>query len=221
MEIEHYIPNENWYVGLLFEEGYWFFKIIRKQQLTIYRPYWLNGASALAPDTPDSSWRTPTDALGRNYLEPQQEEVVYQFFTGITPSQQKVYLQYTQREDRMNLITPRPIPGSIGYWTGEMTSYEDPSPISELWTLRNIYPYFKGENAGITCVNERVGLSFYITQFTYQVLKDIEKSKSFLRGEKKATIKTMGDGDRPIKAPGWLIEDYQKWMVQPESVGGV
>ena len=39
LEIEDHIPQENWYVGLLFYEGYWVVKLLRKQQLTFYRPY--------------------------------------------------------------------------------------------------------------------------------------------------------------------------------------
>lgn len=218
LEIEKYIPQENWYVGLLFNEGYWFFKILRKQGLTVYMPYWFNDASAISESSIDSLWRTPTDALGRNYLEPPEEETVYQFFTGITPSQNKLYLQYTQREDRLNLIAPRVVPGNIGFWDGEMTSYTDPSPLTELWTVHDIYPYFKAENVGMTGNPKRVGASFYITPFTYQVIRDKEKIKTFLRGDKRCTVRTMGDGDRPIKAPAWLIEDYSNFMVQPEEV---
>lgn len=220
LEIEKYIPQENFYVGLLFDEGYWFTKILRRQQLTVYMPYWFNDASAIAVDTVDTSWRTPTDAMGRNYLEPQEEETIYQFFVGISPSQAKLYLQYTEREDRMNLIAPRPVPGNIGFWTGEMSNYNDPSPMTELWTVNDIYPYFLAETTGITGCTKRVGASFWITPFTYQVIKDKEKIKSFLRGERRCTIKTMGDGDRPIKSPAWLIEDYCDWMVQPEDVEG-
>ena len=218
LEIERFIPQENWYVGLLFDEGYFCFKALRKQQLTVYMPYWMNDASVIDPDDVDSNWRTPTDALGRNYLEPQEEEQIYQFFTGISPSQNKLYLQYTQREDRLNLVAPRVVPGPIGFWDGQMTQYEDPSPMTEMWTVHDLVPYFKAENSGISNRPERVAASFYITPFTYQVLRDTDKIKSFLRGEKRATIRTMGDGQRPIKAPAWLIEDYSKWMVQPEEV---
>jgi len=218
LEIEKYIPQENWYVGLLFDEGYWFFKVIRKQGLTCYMPYWFNTASVIDPDNVDGTWRSPADSQSRNYLEPQEEETVYQFFTGISPSQCKLYLQYTQREDRLNLIAPRAVPGVVGFWDGEKTPYEDPSPLTELWTVHDIYPYFKAENAGISKDPLRIAASFWITPFTYQVIKDKNKILSFLRGEKRATVRTMGDGDRPIKAPAWMVEDYCDYMVQPEEV---
>lgn len=218
LEIEEYIPQENWYVGLLFDEGYFFFKILRKQQLTVYMPYWFNDASVIDADSVDGSWRTPTDAMGRNYLEPQEEEIIYQFFTGITPSQCKLYLQYTQREDRMSLIAPRPVPGNIGFWNGEQSLYNDPSPATELWTVHDIYPYFKAENTGISVVPKRVGASFWIIPYTYEVVKDRQKILSFLRGEKRATVRTMGDGWTPIKAPAWLLETYSDFMVEPEEV---
>ncbi len=217
LEIEKYIPQENWYVGLLFYEGYFFFKIIRKQQLTVNMPYEFEDGDTIQPDA-TSGWESPTDAQGRFYLEPQEEETIYQFFTGFSPSQSKVYLQYTQREDRMNLITPRPVPGNIGFWDGEMSAYRDPSPITELWTVHDLYPYFNVENAGVSCVAKKISSSFWITEFTYQAVKDEAKIKSFLRGDKRCSIKTMGDGSRPIKAPAWLVEDYSEFMLQPEAV---
>lgn len=217
LEIERYIPQENFYVGLLFYEGYFFFKTIRKQQLTVYMPYAFNDGSAISVDG-TSGWESPTDAQGRFYLEPQEEETIYQFFTGFSPSQSKVYLQYTQREDRMNLITPRPVPGVIGFWDGEMSAYHDPSPITELWSVHDIYPYLNVQNPGVSCESKKINCSFWITPYTYQVIKDTNKVKAFLRGEKRCSVKTMGDGSRPIKAPAWLVEDYSEFMVQPEDV---
>lgn len=234
LEIEKFIPKENFFIGLLFNEGYWLVKLLRKQQLTVYRSYdFYETADISLGGT--SGWACPADPQGRFYLEPQDEETIYQFFTGISPSMAKMYLQYTQREDRMNLITPRPVPGPIGFWQGEYTRYLDPSPATELWTVHDIYPYFNVELpnfGGSAYASDRqpIFASFYITPFTYQVLKankgtggapdgvDRAKALSLLRGEKRCTIITMGDGDRPIKAPAWLNEDYGKFMIQPEEV---
>lgn len=223
LEIEKYIPQENWYVGLLFNEGYFFFKILRKQQLTVHKPYHFNDGQVIVLNS-TSGWEAPADALGRFYLEPQEEETIYQWFVGISPSVAQMYLQYTQREDRMNLITPRTVPGPTGYWDGDFTSYLDPAPGSEMWTVHDLVPYFNvylpgWANSSLYHPDWRtIKASFYITQFTYQVQKDKEKIKSFLRGEKRCTIRTLGDGQRPIKAPAWLNEDYGKYMVQPEEV---
>ena len=74
-------------------------KILRKQQLTVKMPFDFGNIT----NGDVSGWTTPTDAVGRFHLEPQEEETLYQFFTGISPSQAKLYLQYTQREDRMVL----------------------------------------------------------------------------------------------------------------------
>jgi hypothetical protein len=222
LELEQYVPKENWYVSLLFEEGYWTFQVIRKQQTTRYAPYWFDSTVAIAA-AGTSGWEAPTDANGRFYLEPTEEEIVYQFFTGITPSQSKLYLQYTQREDRMNLITPRAVPGPIGYWDGELSPYRNPSPMTELWTVHDIYPYFDAENVAMTGASAFVGASFYVTPFTYKVLpgrkpEDRAKIFRFLRGERPCTVRTMGDGDRPIKCPYWLLSTYSHDMIQPEEV---
>ena len=118
----------------------------------------------------------------------------------------------------MNLITPRPVPGLIGYWDGELSPYRNPSPSTELWTVHDIYPYMNVENVAMTGASKQIKASFWISQFTYKVIEDKDKTLRFLRGEKPATIRTMGDGDRPIKAPFWLISRYAKVMVQPEEI---
>jgi hypothetical protein len=217
LEIEEHIPRENYYVGLLWKEGYWFFQTIRKQGLTFFRPHIFNDASTIAVNAV-SGWEAPADALGRFYLEPQEEETVYQIYWGISPSQTRAYLQYTQREDRLSLIAVRAVPGNIGFYNGETTPYTDPAPLTETWTVHDIYPYFNVENHGITGKSVRSYASFYITPYTYRVVKDKNKILQMLRGEKPATIRTMGDGYRPIQAPSWLREDYDQWMVQPEEV---
>lgn len=217
LEIEKRIPEENFFVSLLFNEGWWTVKLLRKQGLTVYMPYEFDDGSAIAVNG-TSGWESPADTTGRLYLEPQEEEIIYCSFIGITPSQCKLYLQYTQREDRLSLITPRPVPGVIGFWDGELSPYHDPGPLTELWTVHDIYPYFNAENVGITGRSVIVGASFWVTPFSYQVIKEKEKILKFLRGEKRCTVRTMGDADRPIKSPAWLIEDYEKFMVQAEEV---
>lgn len=217
LEIETYIPKENWYVSLLFEEGYFTFQIIRKQQTTVYAPYTFNDDAVITAGG-TSGWTSPADANGRFYLEPQKEEVIYQTFTGISPSQSRMYLQYTQREDRMNLITPRAVPGDIGYWDGELSPYKNPSPQTELWTVHDLFPYLNVENVPMTGESEKIRTSFYITAYTYKVVRDTDKILKFLRGEKPATIRTMGDGDRPIKAPYWMLNQYSQFMCQPEAI---
>jgi hypothetical protein len=219
LEIEkyNYIPQENWFVGLLFDEGYWFVQVLRKQQMTRYKPYLFNSGAMIAAGG-TSGWETPTDASARRYLEPQEEETLYQFFTGISPSQAKIYLQYTQRVDRMNLIVPRPVPGAFGYWEGNNSIYDDPDPETELWTLHDLYPHLNAENPAISGKDVMIAVGFYINAYTYRVIKDKQKALQFLRKEKPAHIRTMGDGDRPIKAPAWLLDDYKQYLVTPEEV---
>lgn len=217
LEIDKFIPQENWYVGLIFDEGIWFVKLIRKQQRTVYKDYWFNNGVAISAGS-TSGWETPTDTEGRYYLEPQDEDIIYQYFIGITPSTGRIYLQYPRREDRMNLISVRDIPGNIGYWDGEDSPYRDPSPETEMWNVHDLYPHFNAENPAATGKSQKIGAAFYITPFSYKVIKDIEKIKKFLRGEKRSTIRTMGDPDKPVSAPAWLLDDYQQYMVKPEEV---
>jgi len=118
----------------------------------------------------------------------------------------------------MNLITPRPVPGVIGYWEGEQTPYNDPSPLTELWTVHDLYPYMNVYNPPITGKDEMISAGFWITPFTYRVIEDKNKIMQFLRGDKSATIRTMGDGKSAIKAPNWMITRYKQYMVQPGNI---
>ena len=79
LEIDQYIPRENWFVGLIFEEGYWVIRLVRKQQTTVYKYYTFNDGEEISAGS-TSGWETPTDAEGRYYLEPQDEDIVYQVF---------------------------------------------------------------------------------------------------------------------------------------------
>lgn len=226
LEIEKFIPKENHYVGLLFSEGYWFIKLIRKQQTTILAPYGFDspanqplGAAPVAIAVNSlSGWETPTDSLGRRYLEPPETDIVYQFFTGFAPSTAKIYLNYTEREDRMSLIAPRPMPGNIGFWGGESSPYRDPGPSTELWSVNNLYPYFNAENPGIAGESIIIRASFYMTPFSYKVITDQNKIGKFLTGEERCIIRTMGDPYLPIGAPAWLLSNYKQDLVKPSEV---
>lgn len=216
LEIDSYIPRENWFIGLIFDEGYWVVRLVRKQQTTVYKYYAFNNGSEISAGS-TSGWETPTDTEGRYYLEPQDEDIIYQVFLGISPSAAKIYLSYPRRVDRMNLITVRDIPGNIGYWDGETSPIEDPSPQTELWIVKDIVPYFNAENPGIAGKSQKVYASFFITPFSYKVVRDKERIKRFIDGKERCTFVTMGDPDRPISAPRWLLDGYQQYMLEVEE----
>lgn len=217
LEIDRFIPQEGWFIGLLFDEGYWLVKLLAKQQRTKYAPYEFNSGLPLSAGSV-SGWETPTDTEGRYYLEPQDEDQIYQIFMGVAPSTAKIYFAYPKRVDRMNLIAPRDIPGLIGYWDGEDTPYRNPSPETEIWTTHDLVPYFDAENPSNTGTSQKITASFYVTPFSYQVIRDIELIKKFIRGEKRATLRTMGDPDQLISAPSWLLDDYRDFLIKPEEV---
>ena len=216
LEIDNYTPKENWFVGLLFEEGYWVIRLVRKQQRTIYRDYAFNDGNPIASGDV-SNWETPTDTEGRYYLEPQDQSIVYQFFVGISPSIAHLYLAYPKRQDRMSLITPRDVPGNIGYWSGEDTPYNDPSPETEMWAVKDLVPYFVAENPAITGKDLNIYANFFITPFSYKVVRDINLIKQFINGEKRCRMITMGDPEKPISAPAWLKEQYGNFIVKVEE----
>jgi len=213
LEIDNYTPKENWFVGLLFDEGYWIVRLVRKQQRTVYRDF--SFGDIAAGDVSD--WVTPTDTEGRNYLEPQTERIIYQIFTGISPSTARIYLAYPARQDRMSLIGPRDVPGNIGYWSGEDTPCNDPNPETELWTISDLIPYFAAENPSFTGKTQTIYANFFITPFSYKVVKDTSLIKQFINGEKRCSMITMGDPEKPISAPAWLKDRWGNYLYKVEE----
>ena len=216
LEIDEHTPKENWFVGLLFDEGYWIVRLVRKQQRTVYRDYAFNSGNAISAGSA-SDWETPTDTEGRYYLEPQTEGIIYQFFIGISPSSGRIYLAYPKRQDRMSLISPRDVPGNIGYWSGEDTPYNDPSPETEMWTVKDLVPYFAAENPSFTGTSQKIYANFFITPFSYKVVTDKNLIRQFINGERRCRMITMGDPEKPINAPAWLKERWGKFMYAVEE----
>lgn len=222
MEIEKYTPQENFILGLLFTEGYFLARLIRRVQ-TNYEAYQWNSGTKIAADGVSTNWETPTDSEGRYYLEPQKKEHIYQIFTGISPSSARLFWSYPKRVDRGSIIAERSVPSAgdsenIGFWSGEMSPYRDPSPITQLFTVEDLYPYFKANNHGISGVSRVIKSNFIINIYTYQVIKDQTVQDKIIKGEKRATIYTMGDPEQTINAPQWLKDQYGKNIRDPEKV---
>jgi len=222
LEIEKYTPKENWLLGLLFNEGYFLVRLIRRVQ-TNYASYQWNSGTKIAADGTSSDWETPTDSASRYYLEPQIREHIYQIFTGIAPSSARLFYSYPKRVDRGSIIAEREVPSpsdnyNIGFWDGEMSPYRDPSPITELWTVDDLYPYFKANNYGISGTSRVIKSNFIINMYTYQLIKDTTLQDKIIKGEKRATIFTMGDLEQPINAPQWIKECYGSCFREPEEV---
>lgn len=217
LEIEKFTPKEGWYIGLIFKQGCLMMRLLERQQRTKYAPWSFNSGTAIAVDSM-GGWETPTDSSSRYYLEPSKRETIYQVFMGISPSTARIYSAYPERVDRMNLISVRSTPGSVGYWDGEDSPYRDPSPETEHWVLHDMQPYFNAENNGVSGASTVIKASWYINPYSYKVITNPSEVEKFLTGQRKATIRTMGDPDRLIDAPQWVLDDWVKSMVHPEDV---
>lgn len=217
LEYEKHTPKENWLVALVFDEGVFPFKVIRRES-TRYEAFDLNDGNKLDANSADGTWRTPTDTEGRYFLEPQTEDHIYQIFTGITPTTGEVYLSYPKRVDRGSIISERSIPGNVGKWTGHDSPYNDPSPMTELWTVDDKYPYFKGANDGISNEAQKVSLNFFINMYSYKVIEDRMLAEDIIRGKRRATVHTLGDPEQPISIPAWMKRKYREFIINPEEV---
>jgi hypothetical protein len=225
MDDPEYSPVENYLVGLLWNEGYFFFKTVRKETTNLSN--WCptdatQTASALnlAVDG-TTGWITPQDSQSKNYLEPQKEGLIHQFYFGIAPSTARVFYSFPLRTDRGSITVERECPSNtadVGFYNGFDSPYTNPSAITEMWSVKDKVPYFNLNNYGVSGEPKTIKVNFYLNIYSYYPITDTQFCKNIINGKQKAHIHTMGDPEDPVSAPSWMLRRFQKYMVQPEEV---
>jgi hypothetical protein len=225
LEDPDYSPVENYLVGLLWNEGYFFFKTVRKETTNLSN--WCPVAATqtasarnLAVDG-TTGWVTPIDQQSRNYLEPQKEGVIYQFFFGVSPSTARVFYSFPLRTDRGSITTDREVPSStadVGYFDGFDSPYENPSSETEMWSVKDKVPFFNLNNPGINAKPQTINLNFYLNMYSYYPITNTQTARDIIEGKRKAHIYTMGDPEDPASAPSWLLRRFKQYMLKPEEV---
>ena len=218
-------PVENYLVGLLWNEGYFFFKTVRKETTNLSN--WCPTAATQTASARNlavdgvTGWVTPIDQQSRNYLEPQKEGMIYQFFFGIAPSTARIFYSFPLRTDRGSLTTDRELPSNsadVGFFDGLDSPYEFPQSISEFWVVKDKVPFFNLNNYGISGKPITIKMNFYINLFSYYPITNMQIGNDIIAGKRKAHIYTMGDPEDPASAPSWLLRRFQKYMIKPEEV---
>lgn len=157
----------------------------------------LGAATALA--TAGTGWSQIQDSSNNYHLQPPDEDVLYQVFYGISPSLARVYRRYPANVDRGSLNGTRVVgTDAIGYIDGQMSPLRYPSPVTELYTVKGIYPSFFGYHPRAEPSSITVRLSFYIYSFGVTYLKPSEVDPA------KITHKVTMGGRTLMQAPSWL-----------------
>lgn len=147
-----------------------------------------------------TGWNEIENSSGDEYPEPEEEEVLFQAFYGISPSYARLYRQYPSGTDRGSILRTR-VPGTdaIGYLDGVDTPFLHPSPVSEFYTIKGLWPAFYGYHPYAEPASITVFLNLYIATYAVTNLGNSVTEEE----KKRAKIVTMG-GRTLVQAPQWL-----------------
>lgn len=203
---ETYFLLEGHFLGLRFDQGFVFFRILGRERSNI-KPFDLGSVSGF---TAQSSFNRIQASSGDELLDPFSEDYINHFFVGIKPANVRIYVNFPAGDARMSLRGSRPVPAavptvaeeSIGYIDAAESPYEEPGVSTEIITVRQLYPEYKAFNPTNTSIPE-VLLHFPIMRYRYKLITDTAMAKQFLDGQRRCRFYSIG-GVVPTSMPDWL-----------------
>jgi len=157
--------------------------------------------AATAFSTTGTGWIEINDANTRYYLEPEFENIIYQFYFGVAPAQAQIYRRYPSNKDINSLFGTRAIGSGIGHIDGHKSPYRQPSVISEMFSVKGNHPSFLGYHPYAEPSSITVRLYFYIFRYNVE-FKGLDSAVSD-EIRNKAVVRPVG-GQDPIDAPNWV-----------------
>lgn len=157
----------------------------------------LGTASALA--VAGTTWSDIQDSASRFLLEPEYESIIYQLFFGINPGQAWVYRRYPANRDINSLVGTRAIGSGQGHIDGLKSPYKNPSPLTEMFTVRGARPAFLGYNPYADPASITVRLYFYVVRYDVTL-----KGFNLTEEEKKRAVTRNVGGHDLVPAPTWI-----------------
>jgi len=154
------------YVGMQFQDGWWFFQVLGHEFLEL-KPYTLlneNGnRDEIAAETAGNEDDEIIDEQDRHYLIPRDSEqnLVFQVQFGVAPSRMQIYPFFGRNRSPNLRGTAEPGEPQVPY-TGFDTPYNDPSTQAEIFTVNSQeFPAFQAYNP--TADAEEATMSFTST----------------------------------------------------------
>lgn len=157
----------------------------------------LGSATALA--AAGTGWNNITDSSNVYILEPQESNLLFQYWYGIGPSIARLYRRYPPGVDRGALLQTRnPGVDPEGYIDGVSSPLRVPSPITEGHSIKGLRPSFYGYHPYATPSTITVRLTFYVATYGLTYLKgsDVDRTR-------RMRLITVG-GRVPPQSPSWV-----------------
>jgi len=178
--------------------------------LQLLRSEWPNDladfsiGSASAQAAAGTGWNAIQDSSSANYLEPPDENVLYQCFYGITPSYARIYRQFPASVDRGSLRGTRTVGGAVGYIDGSSSPYRAPSAMTEFHTVKELNPNFYGYHPYGRPATITIRLYFYIAKYQVRnisaIIRELVPDPA---DQAQLPVYTIG-GIQLVNAPDWL-----------------
>lgn len=202
------------YVGMQFQDGWWFFQVLGNEFLEL-KPYTLlneNGnRDEIAAQTAGSEDDEITDPQDRHYLIPRDSEqnLVFQVQFGVAPSRMQIYPFFGRNRSPNLRGTTEPGEPQVPY-TGFDTPYNDPSTQAEMFTVNSqSLPAFQAFNPADQ--RQEATMSFHVNKLKYATITDVNFMAAMLQGQRRFRSHMTGfgaqEGDR-LKAPNWLMDTF-------------
>lgn len=211
------------YVGLKFDDAWWFIKVINSSVEELKPWQFLNdngNRAEIAADTAGDQDEV-RDEQNRLLLEPNDDErgLVYQILTGVAPSRIQLF-PFFGREQNLGLETSIE-PGGDEVWINGFDSpYNDASEQSEVFYINDMSRLrFQAFNPNDEPLPAKA--SFHINKLHYATVTDINLMKAMLQNQVPCKKHSMGLGATPrdqLDVPNWLNTAFGQHLYSTSEI---
>jgi hypothetical protein len=220
----HRILKTGNYAGLKFRDGWLFIHVLETEFIEL-KPWILLNESgnreAIAAETAGSADDEIVDEVGRQLVEPQDEEqnLVFQLMTGVAPSRMQIYPRFG-RDRAPNLVGGAEPQSPQVPFNGYDSPYNNPSTQSEIFTVNGM------DSLQLQAYNpmdepQEARVSFHVNKMKYTVIEDVNKMRAFIQGQLPFRDHAMGLGSQEkdqVRAPGWMQSAFGDLMYSTEEI---
>jgi hypothetical protein len=211
------------FLGLKFQEGWWFIHVL-ETEMDILKPWiLLNENENRGPiGAQTSGTEDDIDDINANpILIPgdQQKELLFQARIGIAPSRMQLFYLYgRERNNALEIYDEGGDPAPIV--NGFDSPYNNPEPISEVFTLNDMAPLrLQAFNPMDEAKEARI--SVHVNKIKYATVTNVNLMNSFLQGQIPARLQPAGRGaerENQIRAPNWLRSTFGEHIKTTQSI---
>lgn len=202
------------FLGLKFEEGWWFIQVIGTEYVEL-KPWILlnesDNRAEIAATTAGSEDDEIEDTLNNRIIEPNDSarNTIFQVRYGIDPSRVQIFPIFGR--DRNTALERYDEPGDPApIVNGHDSPYNDPTEETEFFYVNSMSPVSIQAYNPMDVASE-ARLSIHVNKLRYTTITDRSLMKAMLQGQKRAKISNAGMGVRnadQIEMPNWLNDAF-------------